>query len=251
MKSMKLTIAVIATVGLLAGVTDWTDAPSAASTAAPYTNLDAEGEPLKTAFNDAVGKIRVVAYVAPTCGGCLKGAKLLQEEVLDRVASDDLSVLVVWVPKNSARERNVDKVTELVTDERAQQFWDVHAERLHVRIVAAAMITALAPSVRKVIGSPPNVHPSTTATTGFANAKLDTFAAVLTRSRKTYAGKATIAPNTVKYASDATDRSEMASGRTRETSSVRSPASRRNAPPEIICMEAARSGDAGSGACRE
>ena len=126
MKSMKLTIAVIATIGLLAGVTDWNDAPSAASTAAPYTNLDAGGEPLKTAFNDAVGKIRVVAYVAPTCGGCLRGAKLLQEEVLDRVGDDDLSVLVVWVPKNAARERNVDRVTELVTDDRSQQFWDGH-----------------------------------------------------------------------------------------------------------------------------
>ena len=79
---------------------------------------------------------------------------------------------------------------------------NVHAERLMVRMAAAAMITALAASVREVIGSSPNVHPRITATTGFTNANVDTFAAVLTRSRKTYAGKATIAPNMVKYASD-------------------------------------------------
>jgi hypothetical protein len=30
----------------------------------------------------------------------------------------------VWVPKNGAREKHVDRVTDLVTDPRATQYWD-------------------------------------------------------------------------------------------------------------------------------
>jgi len=31
---------------------------------------------------------------------------------------------VVWVPRNGAQEKHVDRVLELVTDERAIQYWD-------------------------------------------------------------------------------------------------------------------------------
>lgn len=31
---------------------------------------------------------------------------------------------MVWVPRNGARERHVERVTGLVTDERANQYWD-------------------------------------------------------------------------------------------------------------------------------
>ncbi len=60
-----------------------------------YVTLDANGELFRDAFNSAEGKVRIVAYVAPTCGGCLRGAKLLQDEVLGSVRDDRIEVLVV------------------------------------------------------------------------------------------------------------------------------------------------------------
>ena len=44
--------------------------------------------------------------------------------MLDKVDSPDLAAFVVWVPKNGAREQHVDRVTRLVTDPRAAQYWD-------------------------------------------------------------------------------------------------------------------------------
>lgn len=93
--------------------------------AAPdYATLDRDAEPLKTEFNAARGKVRLVMYVSPTCGGCLRGAKQVQQDVLATTDSDHLEAYVVWGPKNGARERNVHRVTGLVADERATQYWD-------------------------------------------------------------------------------------------------------------------------------
>ena len=44
-----------------------------------------------------------------------------------KIDSPNLSAYVVWVPKNGGREKHVDKVTHLVTDPRATQYWDEHA----------------------------------------------------------------------------------------------------------------------------
>lgn len=93
--------------------------------AAPdYAILDRVAEPLKTQFNADAGKVRLVMYVSPTCGGCLRGAKQMQEDVLAEIGSERLVAYVVWAPKNGARERHVDRVTGLVTDRRATQYWD-------------------------------------------------------------------------------------------------------------------------------
>lgn len=35
-----------------------------------------------------------------------------------------MQAYVVWVPRNGAQEKHVDRVLELVTDERATQYWD-------------------------------------------------------------------------------------------------------------------------------
>jgi hypothetical protein len=44
--------------------------------------------------------------------------------VLAKVDDPDLAAYVAWVPKNGAREKHVDRVTRLVTDPRASQYWD-------------------------------------------------------------------------------------------------------------------------------
>ena len=44
--------------------------------------------------------------------------------MLEETDSPNLVAYVVWVPKNGAREEHVSRVTGIVTDERAQQYWD-------------------------------------------------------------------------------------------------------------------------------
>lgn len=97
---------------------------AAGPTAPPYETLDAEAEPLKSAFNADAGKARIFMYVSPTCGGCLRGARDVQEEVLAELDASNLAVYVVWAPKNGARERHVERALGLVEDRRARQYWD-------------------------------------------------------------------------------------------------------------------------------
>jgi hypothetical protein len=92
-----------------------------------YTVLDREARPFATAFDEAEGKIRLVMYVSPTCGGCLLGAREMQQEVLEKIDSTALEIYVVRGPKNGAQANHVDRVTNLVDDSRATQYWDEHA----------------------------------------------------------------------------------------------------------------------------
>jgi hypothetical protein len=103
-----------------------------------YVGLDQEAQPLKGAFNADVGKGRLLMYVSPTCGGCLRGAKQTQERVLAPNANPNLRIYVVWAPKNGGREQDVGRVTRLVTDSRAAQYWDAH------RVVTAGYDSMLA-----------------------------------------------------------------------------------------------------------
>ena len=110
-------------VSLLVAVAPASQSPDDVS----YTSLDRGAQPFRSAFNEAAGKVRLVMYVSPTCGGCLRGAAQSQEHILGTIDSADLSVYVVWAPKNGAREEHVDRVTKLVTDDRAVQYWDEYS----------------------------------------------------------------------------------------------------------------------------
>src|SRR2546425_9533183 len=95
--------------------------------AAPhYATLDGAAEPLKTEFNAARGTVRLVMYVSPTCGGCLRGAKETQARVLATVHDTSLRIYVVWAPKNGGRPQDLGKVTQLVTHPRAAPYLDGH-----------------------------------------------------------------------------------------------------------------------------
>jgi hypothetical protein len=89
-----------------------------------YVPLDAAAQPLKRAFNADAGKVRLVMYVSPTCGGCLRGARQAENQVLATVADPDLRIYVVWAPKNGGRQQDVEPVAHIVTDPRATQYWD-------------------------------------------------------------------------------------------------------------------------------
>jgi hypothetical protein len=103
-----------------------------------YVGLDREGQPLKGAFNADVGKVRLLMYVSPTCGECLRGAKQTQERILAANANPNLRIYVVWARKNGGREQDVGRVTRLVTDRRAVQYWDAY------RVVTAGYDSMLA-----------------------------------------------------------------------------------------------------------
>ena len=97
---------------------------TAGNTASDFAVLDSNLGDFKSAFNADTGKLRLVMYVSPTCGGCLRGAKQTQENVLAAIDSPELAAYVIWAPKNGGREKHVDRVLDLVTDERSSQYWD-------------------------------------------------------------------------------------------------------------------------------
>ena len=91
-----------------------------------YVALDSAAQPLKDAFNADAGKVRLLMYVSPTCGECLRGAKQGQKDVLATIDDANLRIYVVWAPKNGGRQQDVGRVTLIVTDPRAAQYWDGH-----------------------------------------------------------------------------------------------------------------------------
>ncbi len=91
-----------------------------------YVALDSAAQPLKDAFNADAGKVRLLMYVSPTCGECLRGAKQGQKDVLATIDDANLRIYVVWAPKNGGRQQDVGRVTQIVTDPRAAQYWDGH-----------------------------------------------------------------------------------------------------------------------------
>ncbi len=88
--------------------------------------LDGAAQPLKDTFNADAGKVRVLMYVSPTCGQCLRGARQAQYHVLATIGDATLRIYVVWAPKNGGRQQDVGRVSEIVTDPRAAQYWDAH-----------------------------------------------------------------------------------------------------------------------------
>ncbi len=95
-----------------------------ANTTGGFVVLDSNLSDFKTTFNADNGKLRLVMYVSPTCGGCLLGAKETQKNVLAAIDSPELATYVIWAPKNGGREKHVNRVLDLVTDARATQYWD-------------------------------------------------------------------------------------------------------------------------------
>ncbi len=91
-----------------------------------YTVLVRDASQLRSAFNADRGKVRVMMYVSPTCGGCLRGVKLTQKKFLDGVDRTDVAAYVLWIPKLGAAEEHVAQATQLVSDDRATQYWDAH-----------------------------------------------------------------------------------------------------------------------------
>ena len=76
-------------------------------------------------FNDGREKLRFVALLSPTCGGCLAGARAIRESILKELPDTDISVHVVWLPMlSSDDEAAAYRSASLLDDPRVQQYWD-------------------------------------------------------------------------------------------------------------------------------
>ncbi|MEO9170675.1 MAG: hypothetical protein ABI278_05805 [Candidatus Aquilonibacter sp.] len=62
--------------------------------------------------------------MSPTCGFCLEGSAAVQNTILAHDPSSDLVPFAVWVPQLGAHRQHVASGAALVTDHRAQQYWD-------------------------------------------------------------------------------------------------------------------------------
>ncbi len=80
---------------------------------------------LRDRFNADADKLRFVALLSPTCGGCLRGARAIQQSILDSYPDLDIAVHVVWLPMlGSDNEASAKKSSLMYTDSRVRQYWD-------------------------------------------------------------------------------------------------------------------------------
>ena len=79
---------------------------------------------LRAAFNRDAGKTRLLMVLAPSCGLCRSGLRLVQRYVLDRFADADLAAYAVWMPISDKDSRALaQEQTCNMLDPRASHFW--------------------------------------------------------------------------------------------------------------------------------
>ncbi len=102
------------------------------------SDLDLALQPLRREFEEASGKVRLVAIVAPTCGHCQEAVDLIHAELLTQITSEDLEIFIVWVSilPTDVRSRAL-RVLERWTDPRGHHYWDDNA---HFARAAANLI---------------------------------------------------------------------------------------------------------------
>lgn len=86
--------------------------------------LGPTAESLRAAFDADSGKVRAIFLASPTCGMCLRGVRDLNSTWLQKTASDQVAVYVVWSSQLGAEERHLADAARLIPDERVRHFWD-------------------------------------------------------------------------------------------------------------------------------
>jgi hypothetical protein len=80
---------------------------------------------LREPFNLAANKVRVVAFLSPSCPRCLMNAAQLQREVLEQNDTGDLTVFIVWLKVLAEDDEDaVRAAIKRIPDPRVQHFWD-------------------------------------------------------------------------------------------------------------------------------
>ena len=108
-------------------------------TQAPAFRLLEDRLTLREPFNKAKDKVRVVAFLSPSCPRCQKNAGELQREVLAKNTTEDLAVFVIWLKVlEKDDESAVDEAMQKIADPRVQHFWDPE------RLLNAQLLDAIA-----------------------------------------------------------------------------------------------------------
>jgi hypothetical protein len=83
-----------------------------------------DGAELRQAFNADAGHVRLLITLSPSAVGSKAALRLVQRYVLDRIASPDLEVYVVWEPVLRVdTEQASGAASRLVSDPRVRHFW--------------------------------------------------------------------------------------------------------------------------------
>ncbi len=91
--------------------------------------VDQRLDPLRTRFNQDVGKVRLIVLVDPTCPPCRWGASEIEKQVLETIPSSQLAVYVVWLPvlnfqDEATLQKNGLKESSRVSDPRVTHYVD-------------------------------------------------------------------------------------------------------------------------------
>lgn len=97
--------------------------------AAPaLVSLEPSLEPLRSFFNEAQGKNRLVALLSPSCTECRNGGRLIRQEVLAEAPPDRWAIAIVWIPMRPTDEEHaLREAAQEVAHPRIRQYFD--AER--------------------------------------------------------------------------------------------------------------------------
>lgn len=80
---------------------------------------------LKPFFNDGQGKVRIVAFLSPTCSHCIANCQQLQKLVFEQVDAPNLEMHAVWLKMldTDSKER-IAAARQVLSDPRVQHYWD-------------------------------------------------------------------------------------------------------------------------------
>ncbi len=91
----------------------------------PVAVLDEDLSALKTAFNAAQSKVRLLFIAGPSCGPCLRGLMELHEALgADLLSDQRLSTLVVHVPTLGAQQHHAERAAQLLHGANVTHYWD-------------------------------------------------------------------------------------------------------------------------------
>ena len=101
-----------------------TTPPTSAPTQKRYQLLENRLTP-RAPFNAAANKVRIVAFLSPSCPRCLKNAGELQREVLQKNTTRDVAVIFIWLKVlDKDDEAAAAAAAERFTDPRITHYWD-------------------------------------------------------------------------------------------------------------------------------
>lgn len=90
-------------------------------------SLQTSVEPLRRQFNEEKTKLRVIALLSPTCGGCMHAARAVEKEMLEAESSRNIAVYFVWMPMlPSDNETAGRRFAASLQSPNATHFYDEH-----------------------------------------------------------------------------------------------------------------------------